>query len=88
MQLKNVERAKKIDNELKEIELAIAKTTLLAEKSTGFLLSEHSDQSGISVGYIYLNGNYPKELYKAIAEDALKRFKEYKEKLLEEIETL
>ena len=88
MKIENLERAKRLHGEIKDIDIAIKDATVLADCNSGFLMRQHEDGSGASVDYIYENGFTPTELYKEIAEFAKLKFEEHKVKLLAEIETL
>jgi len=87
MNIENIKRASKIESEIRDLNNAIDNTEKLIAKNTGFIITEHSDFSGVVVDTFYKDGNYPK-IYKTIAEDMLLRLQSYKKELLKEIETL
>ena len=88
MKIENLKRARYISEEIINIDKIIEDADELAKAECSFLLAEYNDSSGRFVDYVYENGNSPKAMYKEIALFAKEKFKEHREKLLKEIESL
>lgn len=86
MKIENLERAVRAKDELEKLDKAISNLNKFKD-NCGFLISEHTDQSGAFIDYQYVNGNYS-PIYGDILKFTKQKFAEARAALVAEINSL
>jgi hypothetical protein len=89
MNIENLNRAARIAQEYKKLcgQLTIAEQ--MRESKNGFTIADHSDGSGLNVGYFYnSDGNYDVEIYEKIINVVIACLESKRDRLAEEAVSL